>query len=91
MYCEKLPFSLKSLLLQVQTAKKLLRKNASILIKLGTNVDRAIASVTACSIVNFLLPWQLGDVSKFQKITLLYCFFSIKTDLKVLQLLNELR
>jgi hypothetical protein len=26
--------------------------------KLGTNVDYTIASVTACSIVNFLLPWQ---------------------------------
>jgi hypothetical protein len=29
---------------------------ASILMKLGTNVDWSIASVTACSILNFLLP-----------------------------------
>jgi hypothetical protein len=45
-------------------------KNALILMKLGTNVDYTIASVTACScvtacsMVNFLLPWQPGDVSK---------------------------
>jgi hypothetical protein len=39
-------------------------KNASILMKLGTNIDWTIASVTACSILNFLLPWQWGDVSK---------------------------
>jgi hypothetical protein len=31
-------------------------KNASILMKLGTKCDWTIASVTACSIVNFLLP-----------------------------------
>jgi hypothetical protein len=37
-------------------------KNASILMKLGTNVDYTIASLKACSIVNFLLPWQRGDV-----------------------------
>jgi uncharacterized membrane protein YwaF len=66
-------------------------KNASILMKLGTNVDYIIASVTACSMVNFLLPWQWGDVSKLPKITILHCFFSIKTDFKALQLLNELR
>jgi hypothetical protein len=58
---------LKSLLLQVETAMK----NASILMKLGTNVD----SVIACSILNFLLPWQWGDISKLQKITILHCFF----------------
>jgi hypothetical protein len=50
-------------------------KNDSILMKLGTNVDYTIASVTACSIVNFLLPWQRGDVSKLPKITILHCFF----------------
>jgi hypothetical protein len=33
-------------------------KNASILMKLGTNVNYTIASVTSCSIVNVLLPWQ---------------------------------
>jgi hypothetical protein len=65
-------------------------KNASVLMELGTNVDWTIASVTACSIFNFLLQWQLGDVSKLQK--LLFCIvFSIKTDFKVLQLLNGLR
>jgi hypothetical protein len=66
-------------------------KNASILMKLGTNVDYTTASVTACSIVNFLLPWQRGDVSKLPKNTILHCFFPIKTDFKVLQHLNELR
>jgi hypothetical protein len=49
--------------------------NASILMKLGTNVEWTIASVTACSIVNLLLPWQRGDVSKLPKITILHCFF----------------
>jgi hypothetical protein len=39
-------------------------KNASILMKLGTNVDWTIAFVIACSIFNFLLPCQQGDVSK---------------------------
>jgi hypothetical protein len=53
-------------------------KNASILMKLGTNVDYTIAYVTACSMVNFLLPWQRGgDVSKLPKITILHCFISI--------------
>jgi hypothetical protein len=33
-------------------------KKASIQIKLGTYVDWTIAFVTACSILNFLLPWQ---------------------------------
>jgi hypothetical protein len=50
-------------------------KNASILMKLGKNVDFTIASVTACSIVNFLLPWHRGNVSKLPKITILHCFF----------------
>jgi hypothetical protein len=49
-------------------------KNASILMKLGTNVDKTIASVTACSIVNFLFPWQRGDVSKLRKIIALFFF-----------------
>jgi hypothetical protein len=56
-------------------------KNASILMVLGTNVDWTIASVTACLLLNRKLP----------KITILHCFFSIKTDFKVLQLLNEWR
>jgi hypothetical protein len=42
-------------------------KNASILMKLGTNVDCTIASVTACSMVNFLLPWQRGGRLKIAK------------------------
>jgi hypothetical protein len=33
-------------------------KNASILMKLGKNNDWTIASVTACSILNYLLPWH---------------------------------
>jgi hypothetical protein len=50
-------------------------KNALILMKLGTNVDLTIAFVTACSILNFLLPWQRGDVLKLPKITILRSFF----------------
>jgi hypothetical protein len=45
--------------------------NASILIKLGTNVDWTIAFVTTCSVLNFLVPWQRGDISKLPKITIL--------------------
>jgi hypothetical protein len=47
-------------------------KTASILIKLGTNVDWTIAFVTTCSGLNFLLPWQRGDISKLPKITILH-------------------
>jgi hypothetical protein len=50
-------------------------KNASILIKLGTNVDWTIAFVTTCSVLDFLLPWQRGDISKLPKITILPRFF----------------
>jgi hypothetical protein len=50
-------------------------KNASILMKLGTNVNYTTASVTACSIVTFLLPWQRGNVEKLPKITILHWFF----------------
>jgi hypothetical protein len=53
-------------------------KNASILIKLGTNVDWTIAFVTTCSVLNFLLPWQWGDISKLPKITILPQFFPSK-------------
>jgi hypothetical protein len=67
-------------------------KNASILMKLGTNVDWTITSVTAYSIVNFLLPWQRGGRHKIAKNHYFaLIFFLIKTDFKVLQLLNELR
>jgi hypothetical protein len=65
-------------------------KNASILMKLGTNVDWTIALATTCSIVNFQLPWQQGTSQNCEKS--LFCIvFSIKTDFKVLQLLNVLR
>jgi hypothetical protein len=46
-------------------------KNASILNNFGTNVDCTIALVTTCSVYNFLLPWQRGDISKLPKITIL--------------------
>jgi hypothetical protein len=49
-------------------------KNASILMKLATNVDWKIISLTACSILNFLLPRQLGYFSKLRKITILLFF-----------------
>jgi hypothetical protein len=50
-------------------------KNASILMKLETNVDWKMISLTACSILNFLLPWHLGYFSKLRKITILHYFF----------------
>jgi hypothetical protein len=63
-------------------------KNDSILMRLGTNVNWTIASVTACSIVNFLLPWQRGDVSKLRNITILHwVFFSSKLISKCFPLL----
>jgi hypothetical protein len=49
--------------------------NDSILMKLGTNVNWTIPSVTACSILIFLLQWQPGDVSKLRKITIYYIVF----------------
>jgi hypothetical protein len=66
-------------------------KNISILIKLGTNVDWTIASVTPCSVLNFLLPWQRGDISKLPKNHYFASIFSIKIYFKVLQLLKGLR
>jgi hypothetical protein len=44
------------------------------MMKLGLNVDWTIASVTACSIVNFQLPWQQGDSQNCEKITILHFF-----------------
>jgi hypothetical protein len=44
-------------------------KTASILIKLGTNVDWTIAFATTCSGLNYLLPWH---ISKLPKITILH-------------------
>jgi hypothetical protein len=49
-----------------------------ILIKLGTNFDWTIAFVTTCSVLNFLLPWQRGDISKLPKITILSRFLPSK-------------
>jgi hypothetical protein len=67
-------------------------KTASILIKLGTNVDWTIAAfVTTCPGLYFLLPWQRGDISKIAKNDYFVLIFSIKIDFKVLQLLNGLR
>jgi hypothetical protein len=53
-------------------------KTASILIKHCTNVDWITAFVTTCSGLNFLLPWQWGDISKLPKITILCEFFPSK-------------
>jgi hypothetical protein len=39
----------------------------------------------------FPVTMATGGVSKLPKITILHCFFPIKTDFKVLQLRNELR
>jgi hypothetical protein len=50
-------------------------KNASILMKLGKNVDWTIASVTASSILNFLLPWQRGTSQNRQKSVFYIVFF----------------
>jgi hypothetical protein len=63
-------------------------KTASILIKLGTNVDWTIAFLTTCPGFYFLLPWQRGDISKLPEITIFALIFSIKIDFKMLQLLN---
>jgi hypothetical protein len=43
--------------------------------KLGTNVDQTIVSVTACSVVNFLLPWQRGTSQNWQKSLFCIVFF----------------
>jgi hypothetical protein len=53
-------------------------KNASILIKLGTNVDWTIVLVTTCLVLNFLLPWQRGDISKLPKSLFCLDFFPSK-------------
>jgi hypothetical protein len=66
-------------------------KTASILIKLGTNVDLTIAFVSTCSVLNFLLPWQRGGHLKMAKNHYFALYFSIKIDSKVLQLLNGLK
>jgi hypothetical protein len=39
-------------------------KTASIQNKLGKNVDLTVDFVTTCSVLNFQLPWQRGDISK---------------------------
>jgi hypothetical protein len=50
-----------------------------------------IALATTCSGLNFLLPWQQGDISKLPKKQYFALIFSIKIDFKVLQLLNGSR
>jgi hypothetical protein len=57
-------------------------KNASILIKFGTHVDWTIAIVTTCSVLNFLLPWQRGDISNLPNINIFRWFFPLKLILK---------
>jgi hypothetical protein len=73
-FCEKLLFLLKMLLLCTCYKFKLLEtvKDASIFIRLRTNVDWTIAFVTASSILNFPLQWQQGDISKLSKVTILH-------------------
>jgi hypothetical protein len=51
-------------------------KTASIVIKLGTNVNWTFAFVT--TVLNFLLPWQGGEISNLQKNHSCFDFFSIK-------------
>jgi hypothetical protein len=46
--------------------------------KLGINAKWPITVLTACSILNCLLQWQLWDVSKLHKITILHCHFPTK-------------
>jgi hypothetical protein len=53
-------------------------KNISVLMKHGISVDWTIASVTACSIYNFLLPWQQGNFSKLPKSLFCIAFFPSK-------------
>jgi hypothetical protein len=69
-------------------------KPASILIKLGTNIDWTIAFATTCSILLnqcliFLLPWLRGDISKLPKITILRWFFPSKLILKCCNFLMD--
>jgi hypothetical protein len=54
-------------------------KTALILIKLGTKVDWTITLATTCSDLNFMLPWQRGDISKLPNITMISncCNFSM--------------
>jgi hypothetical protein len=66
-------------------------KTASILIKPGTNVYWTIAFATTCSGLNFVLPWQRGEISKLPKKIYFALILSIKIDFKVLKLLNGLR
>jgi hypothetical protein len=51
-------------------------KTASTLIKLGTNVNLTIAYVKTCSVLNFLLPWYQGEISKLPKKLFCVDFFS---------------
>jgi hypothetical protein len=67
-------------------------KNASILNKLGTNVDWTMAFVTTCSVLNFLLPvMAMRGHLKIAKNHYFALIFSIKIYFKVLQHLKGLR
>jgi hypothetical protein len=65
-----------------------LLKTASILIKLGTNVDWTIAFVTTCS---FPVTMATRGHLKMAKHHYFALILFIKIDFKVLQILNELR
>jgi hypothetical protein len=58
-------------------------KTATILIKLGTNVDWTSAVVTTCSVLNFLIPRQRVDISKLPKNHYFELVFSIKIDFNI--------
>jgi long-subunit fatty acid transport protein len=66
-------------------------KTALTLITLGTNVSWTITLATTGLGLNFLLPWQRGDISKLPKNHYFALIFFIKIDFKVLQILNGLR
>jgi hypothetical protein len=64
---------------------------ASILIKLGTNVEWTIAFVTTFSGFNFLLPLQQGTSETNCQKSLFCGVFFHQNRFQVLQLLNGLR
>jgi hypothetical protein len=82
-FCEKMAVFMESPLLQLIIAMKLYSYNL-------THIAFG-AFVTVYSILNFLLPWQRGDISKNAKNHYFALLFTIKTDFKVPQLLNGLK
>ena len=64
-------------------------KNAPIVIKLGTNVDWNVAFQKSHKMLNFLLPWQRGGISKLAKILILRWFFSSKLNSKCYNFLMD--